>query len=51
MYIAHRARLYVLKAAVDYRIALQRGDIKTRIIKIGGVEYDMGTEGVVPLSC
>jgi hypothetical protein len=46
MYIAHRARLYVLKAAVDYSLAVQRGEIKKTIIKIGNVEIDLGSEGL-----
>lgn len=46
MYIAHRARLYVLRAAVDYWMALERGEIKKRVLKIGNVEYDLGPEGL-----
>jgi len=46
MYLAHRARLYVLKAAVDYSIGVAAGAIKTMKIKIGDVSLDLGTAGL-----
>jgi hypothetical protein len=45
MYLSHRARLYVLKAAIDYSIGLANRTIKTMKIKIGGVEVDLGGRG------
>lgn len=40
LYLAHRARLYILKAIVDFWLARQRGDIKKSTIKIGKALID-----------
>lgn len=41
LYLAHRARLYVLKAVVDYWLARERGEIKARTIKFGKLLLDL----------
>lgn len=41
LYLAHRARLYVLKAVIDFWTALKRGEIEKTIIKIGEHEIDL----------
>lgn len=41
LYLAHRARLYVLKAVVDYWLGRERGDIKERTIKFGKMLIDL----------
>lgn len=35
LYLAHRARLYILKAVVDYWLAVERGDIRKRRLRLG----------------
>jgi hypothetical protein len=35
LYLAHRARLYILKAVVDYWLARERGEIKKTTFKLG----------------
>jgi hypothetical protein len=46
MYLSHRARLYVVKAAVDYSIGIASGAIKTMKIKVGDMVIDFGTAGL-----
>jgi hypothetical protein len=41
MYLSHRARLYILKALVDYVDALNAGWITKEILNFGGVEIDI----------
>ena len=41
LYLAHRARLYVLKAVVDYWLARERGEIKKTTLKLGEVLIDL----------
>jgi hypothetical protein len=40
LYLAHRARLYVLKAVVDYWLARERGEIKKTTLKLGQMLID-----------
>jgi hypothetical protein len=40
-YLAHRARLYILKAAVDYAVGMKCGTIKKMIAKIAGKEIPL----------
>lgn len=42
-YLTHRARLYILKAAVDYAVGLKTGTIKNIVIKIGGKEIPLSS--------
>jgi hypothetical protein len=41
MYLSHRARLYILKAAVDYAVGLQLGTIKTFVLRLAGKEIPL----------
>ena len=41
LYLAHRARLYILKAVVDYWLARERGDIKKLVVKLGDALIDL----------
>jgi len=47
LFLAHRARLYILKALVDYWLARQRGEITDRYLRLGKHLIDMST---TPLS-
>ena len=40
-YLAHRARLYILKAVVDYWLARERGEIAKRVLKLGDALIDL----------
>lgn len=40
LYLGHRGRLMVLKAAVDYWAAKQLGEIKSEVVKLGDFEID-----------
>lgn len=40
LYLAHRARLYILKALIDYWLAVERGDIPKRTLKFGRILID-----------
>ncbi len=42
LYLGHRARLAILKAAVDYTIAKEHGLLREEIVKIFDVEIDVG---------
>lgn len=42
LYVGHRGRLAVLKAAVDYILAKRRGDLPKNVLKVFGVEIDLG---------
>lgn len=48
LYLAQRARLYILKAIVDFWMALERGEIEKSIIKIGSHELDFTVAGLSP---
>jgi hypothetical protein len=41
LYLAHRARLYILKAIVDYWLARERGEIKKTVFKFGDALVDL----------
>jgi hypothetical protein len=41
LYLAHRARLYILKAVVDYWLARERGEIKRTTLKLGQTLIDL----------
>ncbi|HEY8165021.1 MAG TPA: hypothetical protein VIF83_05635 [Gemmatimonadaceae bacterium] len=41
LYLAHRARLYILKAIVDYWLARERGDIKKSTLRFGDTLIDL----------
>jgi hypothetical protein len=41
LYLAHRARLYILKALVDYWLARERGEIEKTGIMLGETLYDL----------
>ncbi|MCX6575317.1 MAG: hypothetical protein NTV82_02865, partial [Candidatus Aminicenantes bacterium] len=41
LYLAHRARLYVLKAIVEFWLARERGEIKKTAIKLGNFLIDL----------
>jgi hypothetical protein len=41
LYLSHRARLYILKAIVDYWFARERGDIKKTVVKFGDALVDL----------
>jgi hypothetical protein len=41
LYLAHRARLYILKAVVDYWLARERGEIQKKTLKIGDALLDL----------
>lgn len=41
LYLAHGARLYILKAVVDYWLALERGEIKRTTLKFGQMLVDL----------
>lgn len=41
LYLAHRARLYILKAVVDYWLARERGEIKKTAFKLGQTLIDL----------
>lgn len=41
LYLAHRARLYVLKAIVDYWLARERGEIKKTTLTFGKMLIDL----------
>jgi hypothetical protein len=41
LYLAHRARLNILKAVIDYWLARERGDIPKTRIKLGDTLYDL----------
>jgi hypothetical protein len=44
--LAHRARLSLIKSAVDYLIARGRGTIPARIVTFLGTEIDLGNAGL-----
>lgn len=48
LYLAHRARLYILKAVVDYWLARERGDIKKTAIKFGQTLIDLTSGQLTP---
>lgn len=41
LYLAHRARLYILKALIDYWLEKERGDIKEITVKLGGESIEL----------
>lgn len=41
LYLAHRARLYILKAVVDYWLARERGEIQKTTVKFGQTLIDL----------
>ena len=41
MYLAHRARLYILKAVVDYWLTMERGEIKKSALRLGQMFSDL----------
>ncbi|PKQ38168.1 MAG: hypothetical protein CVT59_02775 [Actinobacteria bacterium HGW-Actinobacteria-1] len=43
LYLAHRARLYLLKALVDYQLARDRGEIVEPTLRIGGRTIDFAS--------
>jgi len=48
LYLAHRARLYILKAVVDYWLARERGEIKRTTLKFGQVLIDLTSGQLTP---
>ena len=42
LYLEHRARLFILKSAVDYWLAKQRGELPKQVLRIGDYEWDIG---------
>ena len=43
-YLAHRARLYILKALVDFWLARDRGDIEEKTVSFGAMLLDATTQ-------
>ncbi|MBE3145049.1 MAG: hypothetical protein IMZ61_14195 [Planctomycetes bacterium] len=48
LYLAHRARLYLLKAIVDYWLSKTRGEIQPSNIKLGNVSVDLTSGRLTP---
>jgi hypothetical protein len=48
LYLAHRARLYILKTIVDYWLAREQGKLKKAIIKIGQTSINLTNASLTP---
>lgn len=48
LYLAHRARLYILKAVVNYWLARERGEIKETALKFGSMLIDLTSGRLTP---
>jgi hypothetical protein len=46
LYLAHRARLYILKAVVDYWLARERGEIRGISLRLGDSTIDLPPDGL-----
>lgn len=48
LYLAHRARLYIVKALVDYWLACERGEIKKPVLKVSPLQIDIKSSNLSP---
>jgi hypothetical protein len=46
LYLAHRARLSILKAAIDYKLAKDKGQLSHKLIRIFNIELDLNEAGL-----